>query len=71
MLEPPLRSRVVIPTALFIMSLILVSPLATSQSTTGPEGPGETWELPTTHNLFLKGDLGETYLDRNLSLIHI
>ena len=67
MLEPPLRSRVVIPTALLIVSLMLVSPLVTSQSTTGPEGPGETWELPTTHNLFLKGDLSEPYLDRNWS----
>ena len=38
-----------------------------SQSTTGPEGPGETWELPTTHNLFLKGDLSDPYLDRNWS----
>tara|TARA_B100000927_G_scaffold289938_1_gene287569 strand:- start:16064 stop:18373 length:2310 start_codon:yes stop_codon:yes gene_type:complete len=56
-----------IPTALFILSLMLVSPLATSQSTTGPEGAGETWELPTTHNLFLKGDLSEPYLDRNWS----
>ena len=67
MLEPPPRSRAMIPTALFILSLMLVSPLATSQSTTGPEGAGETWELPTTHNLFLKGDLSEPYLDRNWS----
>ena len=67
MLEPAPRSRAMIPTALFILSLMLVSPLATSQSTTGPEGAGETWELPTTHNLFLKGDLSEPYLDRNWS----
>ncbi|MEC7101014.1 MAG: hypothetical protein VXW80_04125, partial [Candidatus Thermoplasmatota archaeon] len=67
MLEPPLRSRVVIPTALFIASLMLVFPLVAGQSTTGPVGPGETWELPTTHNLFLKGDLSEPYLDRNWS----
>ncbi len=61
------RSRVMIGTALFVLSLMLVSPLAASQSTTGPEGPGESWDLPTTHNLFLKGDLSEPFLDRNWS----
>ena len=63
----PPRSRVMIGTALFVLSLMLASPLASSQSTTGPEGPGESWDLPTTHNLFLKGDLSEPFLDRNWS----
>ena len=60
-------SSVMIPLALFMLSVMMCSPLVSSQSTTGPEGPGESWSLPTEHNLFLKGDLSEPFLDRNWS----
>ena len=61
------RSRVMIPLALFMLSLMVCSPLASSQSTSGPEGPGESWTLPSEHNLFLKGELTDPFLDRNWS----
>ena len=61
------RSRAMIPLALFLLSVMMCSPLASSQSATGPEGPGESWSQPTEHNLFLKGDLSEPFLDRNWS----
>ena len=61
------HSRVMIPLALFMLSLMICSPLASSQSTSGPEGPGESWTLPSEHNLFLKGELTDPFLDRNWS----
>ena len=61
------HSRVMIPVALFMLSLMICSPLASSQSTSGPEGPGESWTLPSEHNLFLKGELTDPFLDRNWS----
>ena len=61
------HSRAMIPVALFMLSLMICSPLASSQSTSGPEGPGESWTLPSEHNLFLKGELTDPFLDRNWS----
>lgn len=61
------HSRAMIPLALFMLSLMICSPLASSQSTSGPEGPGESWTLPSEHNLFLKGELTDPFLDRNWS----
>ena len=61
------HSRVMILVALFMLSLMICSPLASSQSTSGPEGPGESWTLPSEHNLFLKGELTDPFLDRNWS----
>ncbi len=67
MSDGPLSSRVMISTALIALCLMICSPLVMSQSASGPEGPGETWDLPQEHNLFLKGDLNDPFLDRNWS----
>jgi len=53
----------------FLVCVLLVSPSSLGQSSTAPEGPGEEWELPEQHMIFLKGDEQSPFLDRNWSVL--
>ena len=52
-----------------LVCVLLVSPSSLGQSSASPEGPGEEWELPEQHMIFLKGDEQSPFLDRNWSVL--
>ena len=49
--------------------VLLASSISVGQSSIAPDGPGEEWELPEEHMVFLKGDEQNPFLDRNWSVL--
>ena len=49
--------------------VLLTSSISVGQSSIAPDGPGEEWELPEVHMIFLKGDEQNPFLDRNWSVL--
>ncbi len=52
-----------------LVCVLLTSSISVGQSSIAPDGPGEEWELPEEHMIFLKGDEQNPFLDRNWSVL--
>lgn len=52
-----------------LVCVLLASSISLGQSAIAPSGPGEEWELPEQHMIFLKGEEQAPFLDRNWSVL--